>query len=65
MPFGKHRGMALGGVPASYLLYIYDEFTNLSSDLKAYINKKRKQLEMEVAEEDAYNECDATEFDLY
>lgn len=27
MPFGKHKGEKMANVPASYLLWLYDEYT--------------------------------------
>ncbi len=36
MPFGKHKGKALTNVPASYLIYLYEDGLN-DGPLKEYI----------------------------
>lgn len=53
MPFGKHKGTALANVPASYLLWIYDNL-DLRDDLKDYITENYQQLEAEK-EKERYN----------
>lgn len=50
MPFGKHKGTALANVPASYLLWIYDNL-DLRDDLKDYITENYQQLEAEKEKE--------------
>lgn len=47
MPFGQFKGQKLANVPAWYLLYIRDNFTNLRDDLKKYIDDNRDSLTME------------------
>jgi hypothetical protein len=47
MPFGEHKGKKLANVPASYLLYIRDNF-KLFENLKKYIDSNRHVLEAEV-----------------
>jgi hypothetical protein len=37
MPFGEFKGQALVNVPASRLLYYYENYTNLNPSLKKYI----------------------------
>lgn len=50
MPFGKHKGKKLGDVPASYLLWLYDQegFVTKNPDLSGYIAKNMKHLEKET-----------------
>lgn len=48
MKFGKHRGVALANVPASYLLYIYD-FSYISPALRDYIRRNMDVLKAEDA----------------
>lgn len=47
MPFGQYKGDKLANVPASYLLYIRDNF-KLFDNLKKYIDDNRQGLETEV-----------------
>jgi uncharacterized protein (DUF3820 family) len=47
MPFGQHKGVKLANVPASYLLYIRNNY-NLHDNLKMYIDENKDSLEMEV-----------------
>lgn len=51
MPFGKHRGTPLKDVPASYLLWINDNFKDLHEEFKKYINFNKHILEIEVIAE--------------
>jgi len=48
MPFGKYEGKALVNVSASYLLYIYENFPNLSSKLRKYIEENMDVLQEEL-----------------
>lgn len=55
MPFGKHKGKEMANVPASYLLWIYDEWTLpnprfgfVHQEVKAYIEKNMDVLRKEV-----------------
>lgn len=41
MPFGKHKGEKMANVPASYLLWIYDEWT-LPNPRFSFVNKEVK-----------------------
>lgn len=50
MLFGKHKGEALGDVPASYLLWLGNQDLRRWPDLKAYIDENRAALEMETEE---------------
>ena len=36
MPFGKHKGEKMANVPASYLLWLYEE-NKCAGDIKEYI----------------------------
>lgn len=47
MTFGKYKGDKLANVPASYLLFIYDNF-QLHDNLRDYIKKNKDILQAEV-----------------
>lgn len=47
MPFGKYKGYKLANVPASYLLWAYEN-VQLHENLKEYIKKNKDVLEAEV-----------------
>lgn len=47
MPFGKYKGTKLANVPASYLLFVYENY-QLHENLKEYIKKNKDVLEAEV-----------------
>lgn len=47
LPFGKHKGKALGDVPAQYLLWLVDEGDNCPWQVKEYVEKERRTLELE------------------
>ena len=49
-PFGKHKGTPIGDVPASYLLWLYDNGLKDGS-VKTYIDNNMKHLQ----EEDVQN----------
>lgn len=46
MPFGQYKGQQLANVPASYLLWAYDNL-NLQHNLKTYIDENRDALKAE------------------
>jgi len=49
MPFGKHKGEAMANVPASYLIFLYDN--NLpDGNVKAYIEENMDALRKEITE---------------
>lgn len=54
MPFGKHKGTAMANVPASYLLWLWEQWNNsmpegyANESVKAYIKDNLDELEMEV-----------------
>ena len=50
MRFGKYKGEKLDDIPASYLLWIYDEVENLDDILKGYIRDNYLRLEKEKHE---------------
>ncbi len=54
MPFGKHKGKRLVDVPADYLLWCYENLTNLSKDLKEYIEGNKDFLEDEFRNKKNY-----------
>lgn len=47
MPFGKYKGTKLANVPASYMLFIYENY-QLHENLKEYIKKNKDVLLAEV-----------------
>lgn len=49
MPFGKHRGTKMANVPASYLLYIYEQ-PWIKGNLEQYIFENLDVLKKEVEE---------------
>jgi hypothetical protein len=55
MPFGKHKGAQLKDVPASYLLWLYEQMRrdNFNVKLAYYIDEHTKQLNQEAEEEDS------------
>lgn len=50
MPFGKYKGLDLEDVPASYLLWLYEE-GNLLGELKEYIEDNMQVLEQQKEQE--------------
>ncbi len=53
MPLGKHKGKRLQNVPASYLMWLYDQpgFKERNRGLADYIDRKWDNLEMEAGRE--------------
>ena len=49
MLFGKHKGVKMANVPASYLIWLYEE-KEISKNLKDYIGDNMDCLKKEVAE---------------
>jgi len=47
--FGKYKGTKLANVPASYLLWLYDN-NKCGYELKTYIRNNHEQLEKEAKE---------------
>ena len=47
MPFGKFKGIKMANVPASYLLWLYANGTNLQYNLKNYIEENLDALKSE------------------
>lgn len=47
MPFGKYKGYKLANVPASYLLWAFENL-DLKENLKSYIKKNKDALDAEV-----------------
>lgn len=45
--FGKYKGRTVGNVPATYLLYIYDNGYYMPAELRAYINANMQHLQRE------------------
>lgn len=50
MPWGKHKGVAMANVPASYLLYFYDK-GELHDAVKTYVQENLNVLQLEVFNE--------------
>ena len=47
MPFGKYAGQKLANVPASYLLWLYNE-NKCYGELKSYIKENLQVLQTEI-----------------
>lgn len=47
MPWGKHQGQQMQNVPASYLIWLYEN-DKCSADVKAYIFNNLETLRLEV-----------------
>jgi uncharacterized protein (DUF3820 family) len=47
MPYGKHKGEKMANVPASYLLWLYEN-DKCSGDIKRYIIENKSDLEKEL-----------------
>lgn len=43
MPFGKFKGLSLGNIPGSYLLWLLKE-NKLSTSLKEYVSENKEYL---------------------
>jgi len=56
MPFGKHAGVPIGEVSASYLLWFADTEGDNYPKVRSYCRKNRRQLEHEKCEEDYIKE---------
>lgn len=56
MPFGKHKGTPLGDIPASYLIWLFDEGgpTN-RPDIREYIEEREDELRAEAETERRFN----------
>ena len=67
MPFGKHKGEAIGDVPASYLLWFFEQvWSTKYRAVYGYIVENKKHLEKEAKNEKWTTvECEATEADIY
>lgn len=50
MPFGKYKGEKMANVPASYLMWIYDN-NKCSAEVKEYINDNMDVLKQEIKNE--------------
>lgn len=49
LTFGKYKGVKLGEVPPSYLLWFYDNGSfGVNEALKTYIEENRETLEMQI-----------------
>lgn len=52
MPFGKHKGQKLANVPASYLLWWFDECKRDDwRDLQAYVKDNLQVLQVQAKSE--------------
>lgn len=50
MPFGKHKGEKMINIPASHLLWLYEQ-EGLDSEIKKYIEYNLDVLQMEYQKE--------------
>lgn len=57
MPFGKYKNEKMANVPAKYLLWLYDEWTQpnprfsfVNEDVKAYIEENMYVLKQEITD---------------
>jgi hypothetical protein len=61
LSFGKHKGEHIENVPASYPLWIRDNFSFIERDIKEYIKENENRLELiheqELEYEDIISEC--------
>lgn len=48
MMFGKFQGQRMTNVPSSYLLWIYENLTDLRLDVKMYIEENMAAIKMEA-----------------
>jgi uncharacterized protein (DUF3820 family) len=48
IPFGKHKGKKLANVPASYLIYLYDEGILKYGTIKDYVKENEDMLREEA-----------------
>lgn len=66
MPFGKHKGEAIGDVPASYLLWFFEQpWARKYRPVYNYIFENKEYLEEENERDTIYKNSDATESDIY
>ena len=47
MPFGKHKGTQMANVPASYLIWLYDN-DKCSVEVREYIEDNLRVLKQEI-----------------
>ena len=50
MPYGKHKGTPMKDVPASYLLWIYDEALYRPREVLDYIEENLEDIEKDANE---------------
>lgn len=65
MPFGKYQGTSLGAVPASYLVWCYEQegMEESRPELYAYLKKHIKLIKAEAGEEDYPDDMDRETYD--
>lgn len=56
MPFGKYKGKMLVDIPASYLLWLNDNVTELDKGLKEYIKNNWHDLNKDYEETKSISE---------
>ena len=54
-PFGKHRGMPIGNMPAAYLIWAYENIKDLQPNIREYIKGVESVLRKEIAQQNAAN----------
>lgn len=68
MPYGKHAGTKMANVPASYLIWCYEN-RKIHPDVAVYVSQNmdvlRKQMKEEQEERRRWRDCDASEIDIY
>jgi len=51
IPFGQHKGKAIGTVPAGYLLFLYDNCEWFRGLSRTYVEENLEQLRIEAKEQ--------------
>ena len=73
MPFGKYKktGTQMANIPASYLLWLWEQNKGKkplgaeSEAVQTYILENLNALKKENVKQQAWKDCDATESDIY
>lgn len=66
MPWGKHKGQKLGKIPASYLLWLYEQpWIKSWEGLHAYLKANEDRLMLEKRDDDDDRDGEFTSYDDY
>lgn len=66
MPWGKHKGRKLGEIPASYLLWLYEQpWIKDWQGLHLYLKANEDRLMLEKREDDDDRDGEFTSYDDY